>query len=87
MMSILESYKLVQSLDLLHCIPFVTVFEYLFLLRGIAQVMNGSPSTGQGVGRRGLYYLAAAVSDFFVPKQKMVRRYILRHGILLSAPY
>ena len=72
MMSILESYKLVQSLQLLHSIPFVTVFEYLFLLRGVAKIMNGSHSDPQGVGRRGLYYLAAAVSDFFVPQQKMV---------------
>jgi phosphopantothenate-cysteine ligase len=72
MTSVLESYKIVQSLQLLHSIPFVTVFDYLFLLRGIAQIMNGSPQSGQGVGRNGLYYLAAAVSDFFLPQQKMV---------------
>lgn len=70
MKAILESYKLVQSLHLLHSIPFVTVFEYLFLLRGISQIMNGDH--GQGVGRKSLFYLAAAVSDFFLPQQKMV---------------
>lgn len=71
MKSILGSYKLVQKLGLLHSIPFVTVFDYLFLLRGIAQIM-GSKETG--LGRRGLYYLAAAVSDFFLPQQRMVSR-------------
>lgn len=69
MKAILESYKLVQSLHLLHSIPFVTVFEYLFLLRGISKIMNGEPGTG--AGRRSLFYLAAAVSDFFLPQQKM----------------
>lgn len=74
MHTILSSYKLVQSLNLQLSIPFVTVFDYLFLLRGIAQVMNGSDSTGTGVGRRAIYYLAAAVSDFFLPQQKMVSK-------------
>lgn len=70
MMSILDSYKLVQHLGLLHSVPFVTVFDYLFQLRGIAQIMG---SQEIGLGRNGLYYLAAAVSDFFLPQQKMVR--------------
>lgn len=69
MQSILGSYKLVQKLGLLHSIPFVTVFDYLFLLRGIAQIMGAKET---GLGRRGLYYLAAAVSDFFLPQQRMV---------------
>lgn len=69
MQSILGSYKLVQKLGLLHTIPFVTVFDYLFLLRGIAQIMGAKET---GLGRRGLYYLAAAVSDFFLPQQRMV---------------
>jgi phosphopantothenate-cysteine ligase len=73
MRTILESYKLVRNLNLLHSIPFVTVFDYLFLLRGIAQIMNGSSAAGERVGPQGLYYLAAAVSDFFLPQQKMVR--------------
>jgi phosphopantothenate-cysteine ligase len=72
MKTILDSYKLVKSRHLLHSVSFVTVFDYLFLLRGIAQLMNGSPERGPSVGPRGLYYLAAAVSDFFLPQQKMV---------------
>ncbi|KAK9900823.1 DNA/pantothenate metabolism flavoprotein [Cystobasidium minutum MCA 4210] len=68
MQAILGSYKLVQKLGLLHSIPFVTVFDYLFLLRGIAQIMGAKET---GLGRRGLYYLAAAVSDFFLPQQRM----------------
>ena len=69
MQAILGSYKLVQKLGLLHSIPFVTVFDYLFLLRGIAQIMGAKET---GLGRKGLYYLAAAVSDFFLPQQRMV---------------
>lgn len=44
-------------------LPFVTVNDYLFLLREMSKVM-------QPLGRRGMYYLAAAVSDFFVPNQR-----------------
>lgn len=44
-------------------LPFVTVNDYLFMLREMASIM--SP-----LRRNGLYYLAAAVSDFFVPNQR-----------------
>lgn len=44
-------------------LPFVTVNDYLFLLREMSAVM-------QPLGRRGMYYLAAAVSDFFVPSRR-----------------
>ncbi|GAA5968736.1 hypothetical protein JCM11641_000714 [Rhodosporidiobolus odoratus] len=72
MLSLLKSYKLVQSLNLLHSVPFVTVNEYLWYLRGISRVMSQTQD-GQGkeLGRRGMFYLAAAVSDFFIPYTKM----------------
>lgn len=74
MLSLLRSYKLVQHLNLLHSIPFVTVSEYLWLLRGISRVMGQArDADGKALGRRGMYYLAAAVSDFFIPYTKMVR--------------
>lgn len=73
MLSLLRSYKLVQSLGLLHTIPYTTVADYLFFLRGVSRVMGGARDhDGVALGRRGMYYLAAAVSDFFIPRQRMV---------------
>ena len=68
MSSMLRAYKLVRSKDLLHYVSFVTVHDYLFLLRGIGQVLANTT-----LGRSAMFYLAAAVSDFFLPQQKMVR--------------
>jgi phosphopantothenate-cysteine ligase len=65
MRDLLRSYKLVKGLGLLHSINFVTVHDYLFLLRGVSEILGN-------VGRKAMYYLAAAVSDFFIPQQKMV---------------
>jgi phosphopantothenate-cysteine ligase len=43
---------------------FVTVNDYLWLLRAVSQELSV-------LGRNAMYYLAAAVSDFFLPRQKM----------------
>ncbi|SCU88665.1 LADA_0E11430g1_1 [Lachancea dasiensis] len=43
-------------------LPFTTVNQYLWSLKSIAQLLNSSGS---------LFYLAAAVSDFFVPHSKL----------------
>ncbi|OBZ67431.1 Phosphopantothenate--cysteine ligase [Grifola frondosa] len=48
----------------LHTLTFVTVNDYLWLLRAVSQELSV-------LGRSSLYYLAAAVSDFFLPRQKM----------------
>lgn len=73
MLSLLRSYKVVKSLGILHSIAFTTVDEYLFLLRGVSSVMsNAMDAEGKALGRRGMFYLAAAVSDFFIPTQRMV---------------
>ncbi|KAI9464764.1 phosphopantothenate-cysteine ligase [Russula earlei] len=45
-------------------LTFVTVNDYLWLLRAVSQELSV-------VGRNALYYLAAAVSDFFLPRQKL----------------
>ncbi|GAA6000431.1 hypothetical protein JCM10207_008008 [Rhodosporidiobolus poonsookiae] len=72
MLSLLRSYKLVQSLNILHSIPFTTVGEYLWYLRGISRVLGQTKDAkGEETGRRGMFYLAAAVSDFFIPYTKM----------------
>lgn len=73
MLSLLRSYKLVKSLGILHSIPFTTVDDYLFFLKGVSRVMGtAKDKEGNALGRRGMYYLAAAVSDFFIPSQRMV---------------
>ncbi|KLO14388.1 phosphopantothenate-cysteine ligase [Schizopora paradoxa] len=62
--SVLAAYKDVKSRGTLHFVTFVTVNEYLWLLRAVAKEMNI-------LGRNAMYYLAAAVSDFFLPLDKM----------------
>lgn len=54
--------------DLL-CLPFTTLFEYLQLLRILATAM-------EVLGPRAMFYLAAAVSDFYVPWAAMVEHKI-----------
>ncbi|KAG8071170.1 hypothetical protein GUJ93_ZPchr0006g41045 [Zizania palustris] len=46
-------------------LPFTTIFEYLQLLKIVATSISS-------VGPRGMFYLAAAVSDFYVPWDSMV---------------
>ena len=46
---------------------FQTINEYLWLLREVTESMAA-------LGRRGMFYLAAAVSDFFLPDDKVVSR-------------
>lgn len=62
--SVLSAYKEVHRLGTLHTMTFVTVNEYLWLLRAVSKELNV-------LGRDVLYYLAAAVSDFFLPREKM----------------
>ncbi|KAK4702865.1 phosphopantothenate---cysteine ligase (ATP), partial [Phenoliferia sp. Uapishka_3] len=73
MLSLVRSYKLVKSMRILHSIAFTTVDEYFFFLRGVSRVMGiAKDAEGKALGRRGMYYLAAAVSDFYIPRQRMV---------------
>eukprot|EP00966_Prymnesium_polylepis_P082871 1919283-Prymnesium_polylepis.1 len=44
-------------------VPFTTVFDYLFLLREASRALEPA-------GAAGLIYLAAAVSDFYVPDEE-----------------
>jgi phosphopantothenate---cysteine ligase (ATP) len=50
-------------------LPFVTITDYLYELRTVARLM-------QPLGPGGLLYLAAAVSDFFVPPDRMAEHKI-----------
>ena len=60
MKQVLRRYSEAKSQRLLLLLSFVTINDYLHMLRGLSQAM-------QRLGRNGLLYLAAAVSDFFLP--------------------
>jgi phosphopantothenate-cysteine ligase len=66
LLEVLTAYKAVQQTGMLHTLTFVTINDYLWLLRAVSQELSV-------LGRNALYYLAAAVSDFFLPREKMVR--------------
>ncbi len=65
LLKVLATYKHVHELGLLHTLTFVTVNDYLWLLRAVSQELAV-------LKRKSMFYLAAAVSDFFLPRQKMV---------------
>ncbi|RDW77018.1 CoaB-like protein [Coleophoma cylindrospora] len=69
MLKVLRLYNSAKEKNLLLTLPFTTINDYLFVLRSIAQLMRP-------LGPRGLLYLAAAVSDFFVPPERMVEHKI-----------
>jgi len=64
LLSVLTAYKEVHASGTLHTLSFVTVNDYLYLLRSVSQELSA-------LGRKAMYYLAAAVSDFFLPRQRM----------------
>ncbi|XLS74649.1 hypothetical protein HN51_031514 [Arachis hypogaea] len=51
--------------SLLLKLPFSTIFEYLQMLQIISKPMKD-------IGPRAMFYLAVAVSDFYVPWKDMV---------------
>lgn len=63
-LDVLREYKKAKKNNMLLMLPFVTIGDYLHELRGIARLMGP-------LGPSGLLYLAAAVSDFFVPPERM----------------
>lgn len=75
MADVLKRYRRAKKENTLLLINFTTVNEYLWYLREIAMAM-------QPLGANGLFYLAAAVSDFFVPADRMVE-----HKIQSSADF
>jgi phosphopantothenate-cysteine ligase len=69
MLKVLRQYNTAKSQNLLLMLPFTTINDYLFVLRSISQLMRP-------LGPNGLLYLAAAVSDFFVPPDRMAEHKI-----------
>lgn len=60
---ILKKYKNAKEANKILTIPFTTLIEYMWLLRGSCILMNNKYC---------LLYLAAAVSDFYIPPNEMV---------------
>ncbi|KAJ4357567.1 Phosphopantothenate--cysteine ligase cab2 [Didymosphaeria variabile] len=69
MLHVLRQYTNVKREGRLLILSFVTITEYLWDLREVAQLMRP-------LGPRAMFYLAAAVSDFFVPRDRMVEHKI-----------
>ncbi|KAJ2452257.1 Phosphopantothenate--cysteine ligase cab2 [Coemansia sp. RSA 2336] len=64
-----ELTKYLSCKDRLLQVTFTTLSDYLFLLREISQLV--AP-----LGSRAMFYLAAAVSDFFIPSHSMAEHKI-----------
>ncbi|MCJ1396643.1 hypothetical protein MMC18_009535 [Xylographa bjoerkii] len=69
MQSVLQKYSAAKKNNMLLLLPFTTITDYLWGLREVALLM--SP-----LGPTALFYLAAAVSDFFVPRHKLAEHKI-----------
>lgn len=69
MLGVLRKYKVAKQENMLLTLPFVTITDYLYELRAVAQLLRP-------LGPNGLLYLAAAVSDFFVPPNRMAEHKI-----------
>lgn len=65
LLPVLRAYNKAHEEGALLGIEFQTVNDYLWLLRNVGQEM-------QPLQRRGMFYLAAAVSDFFLPEDRVV---------------
>ncbi|KAJ3109838.1 hypothetical protein HDU97_000068 [Phlyctochytrium planicorne] len=69
MKDVLQRYNKAKNEKLLEMIPYVTVSDYLFMLRVITQIMSS-------LNENAMFYLAAAVSDFFIPQSRMTEHKI-----------
>jgi phosphopantothenate-cysteine ligase len=73
MHQILLKYGEAKKTNRILMLDFVTLPEYLFKLQAGTQILARLQS-------RAMYYLAAAVSDFFIPSKKMVEHKIQSRG-------
>ncbi|KAI4236736.1 MAG: hypothetical protein L6R40_006080 [Gallowayella cf. fulva] len=69
MREVSQKYNSAKNSNTLLLLPFTTVTDYLWALKEIAVLMRP-------LGPTGLFYLAAAVSDFFVPKDRLAEHKI-----------
>jgi len=66
---VILDYQHARDDNLLLQIPFVTLFDYLFYLRHICTSLYA-------VGKKSVFYSSAAVSDFYLPVNKMAEHKI-----------
>lgn len=69
MRDVLRRYRYAKENNRLLLIPYTTIAEYLFELRSLAKLMHP-------LGSKAMFYLAAAVSDFFIPRDRMAEHKI-----------
>lgn len=62
---VLAKYKIAQETSRILYVNFTSVVDYMWLLRAACECLGA-------LEKRALLYLAAAVSDFYVPSDKMV---------------
>lgn len=63
---VLAKYKIAQEANKILYINFTSVVDYMWLLRAACECL--AP-----FDKRAVLYLAAAVSDFYIPSDKMVK--------------
>ncbi|KAI8937848.1 hypothetical protein NX059_005537 [Plenodomus lindquistii] len=78
MLRVLRQYTEVKRENRLLILSYVTITEYLWNLREVAQLMRP-------LGPNAMFYLAAAVSDFFVPQDRMVEHKIQSNEEFLNS--
>lgn len=66
---ILLRYKAAHAAGAILYVSFTTVSEYLWLLRAACECLAN-------LGAKACLYLAAAVSDFYIPKDRVVSKYL-----------
>ena len=69
MRDVLRKYRYAKDNNRLLLLPYTTIVEYLFELRSLANLMHP-------LGSKAMFYLAAAVSDFFIPRDRMAEHKI-----------
>ncbi|KAI4132504.1 MAG: hypothetical protein LQ347_002558 [Umbilicaria vellea] len=69
MLGVLRKYNAAKKNNTLLVLPFTTITDYLWELKELATLMRV-------LGSKGLFYLAAAVSDFFIPRDRMAEHKI-----------
>ncbi|EEH59849.1 uncharacterized protein MICPUCDRAFT_5184, partial [Micromonas pusilla CCMP1545] len=77
LMPLVRRYHAAKTKRTLLMVPFTSVFEYLTLLRTLCVELRAC-------GARAMTYLAAAVSDFYVPWDRLSTHKIQSRGITLT---
>ena len=66
-LELLKSHQSAMTSNRLLSVEYVFLQEYLYLLRAASEAVHFA-------GPKAMFYLAAAVSDFYIPTHEMVRR-------------